>query len=196
MPEVQIEFRLAALRSCFSLPSVPVPQALVYFYPLGFQRIGVCKALQSALTSKERYLVHYWEFRYSEHPRAGVIKSSSVWIFNLSTCLLQALHTGAHHPLNQGWSHAILAQVHNFLRFLALHSVIHYSMTLCLTSPLLCVIHHSPIVENLHHSTWIVVRLHLRVEIISAAWRDVGTLWMSNNVNWKNSIITMAGYPV
>lgn len=62
MPEVQIEFRLAALKSRFSLPSVPVPHALVYFYPLGFQRIGVCKTLQSALTSKERYLVHTESF--------------------------------------------------------------------------------------------------------------------------------------
>ena len=53
MPEVQVEFRLATLRFRFSLPSVPVPRALVYFCPLEFQRTGVCKTLQWALTSKE-----------------------------------------------------------------------------------------------------------------------------------------------
>ena len=60
MPEVQVVFRLAVLSKAplFSLLNAG-PHALVYFCSLGFQRIDVCKELQSALTSKERYLAHY-----------------------------------------------------------------------------------------------------------------------------------------
>lgn len=73
--------------------------------------------------------------------------------------------------------HAVLAQVCDFLGFLILHSALHYYMALSLISSFLRVIHPSHAMECLHHVTIVfesILHLHLRVEIISATWRDVG----------------------
>lgn len=89
----------------FSPPNAG-PCALEYCCSLVFQRIDVCKDLQSTLTSKERYLTHYWGFYYGEHPKSRghetVVFSLDFSVFH-PVCLKPS-NTDVHHPLHQSFT--------------------------------------------------------------------------------------------